>query len=190
MASKAYRRKKDPEQVRRALLDCAERIAVQEGLAGVTIQAIADAAGVTKGGLFHHFPSKQALWEGIFMDMLEALDTEIEAHMAQDRHAYGRFTRAYVAAILSEVGLGVRSPRAVLSVAIAGEKSLDALWAGWLAARLKRYQETDGDPMHEIVRFAADGAWMAYLGAQEVPDLEALRDRLFALTTQPIRATC
>jgi len=182
VSTSAYRRKKEPEQVRRALLDCAERIAVEEGLAGVTVQAVADAAGVTKGGLFHHFPSKQALLEGIFADMMETLDNEIEAHMARDRNPYGRFTRAYVAAMLSKEGLGSRSPRAVLSVAMMGERSLDALWDDWLASRLARHKKTDDDPMLEIVRFAADGAWMAYVGAEAVPELGSLRDRLFGLT--------
>ena len=54
-----HRRKKQPEQVRRSLLDCAAQIAVEQGLASVTIQAVAEAAGVTKGGLFHHFASKR-----------------------------------------------------------------------------------------------------------------------------------
>jgi AcrR family transcriptional regulator len=178
----AYRRKKEPEQVRRALLDCAERIAVKEGLAGVTVQAVANAAGVTKGGLFHHFPSKQALLEGVFADMLTALDSEIEAHMAKDPNAYGRFTRAYVAVLLSDHGLGSHSPRAALMVAMTGEKSLNDLWYDWMASRLARHRETDDDPMLEIVRFAADGAWSAYVGPETVPDLTPLRDRLFGLT--------
>jgi DNA-binding transcriptional regulator YbjK len=56
-----YHRQKQPEAVRRALLEQAARLAVEQGVAAVTVQAIADAAGVTKGGLTHHFPSKQAL---------------------------------------------------------------------------------------------------------------------------------
>ncbi|MBP8939478.1 MAG: helix-turn-helix transcriptional regulator, partial [Agrobacterium sp.] len=59
----AHERKKQPEIVRRSLLDCAAKLAADQGVAALSIQAVADAAGVTKGGLFHHFASKQALLE-------------------------------------------------------------------------------------------------------------------------------
>src|SRR5581483_4435078 len=55
MPASAYTRAKQPEQVRRALLDCAATIAMDHGVSGITVQAVAAAAGVTKGGLFHHF---------------------------------------------------------------------------------------------------------------------------------------
>ena len=70
----AHHRKKQPEQVRRALLDCAAQIAAEDGAAAITIQAVATRAGVTKGGLLHHFDSKQALIEAVFADLLEKLD--------------------------------------------------------------------------------------------------------------------
>src|SRR3546814_10243849 len=57
--SLSHQRKKQPELVRRSLIDCAARIVAEAGVGGATIQAVADAAGVTKGGLLHHFPSKQ-----------------------------------------------------------------------------------------------------------------------------------
>ena len=59
MMVNAHHRKKQPEQVRRTLLDCAARIAAEQGIANVTVQAVAEAAGVTKGGLFHHFPEQK-----------------------------------------------------------------------------------------------------------------------------------
>nr|WP_244413638.1 helix-turn-helix domain-containing protein [Methylorubrum extorquens] len=48
------------------------------------MQAVSDAAGVTKGGLFHHFPSKQALIAEIFATLTERLDAEIDAAMVRD----------------------------------------------------------------------------------------------------------
>jgi AcrR family transcriptional regulator len=70
MTDNAYSRKKQPEQVRRALLDCAAQLAVENGLSAVTLQAVAEAAGVTKGGLLHHFASKQILIEAVFANLL------------------------------------------------------------------------------------------------------------------------
>jgi AcrR family transcriptional regulator len=94
MPGSAYTRAKQPEQVRHALLDCTAAVAMDHGVAGVTVQAVATAAGVTKGGLFHHFASKQALIEGLFADLLARLDAEIDVTIAADPKPRGGFTRA------------------------------------------------------------------------------------------------
>ncbi len=50
-----YKRKKQPELVKSQLIDAAIEIASRNGLANITVQAVADLAGVTKGGFLHHF---------------------------------------------------------------------------------------------------------------------------------------
>ena len=79
LMTQSHHRRKQPDLVRRNLLEHAMRLAESEGLSGVTVQAVAAAAGVTKGGLFHHFPSKQALIEAMFADVMARLDADIEA---------------------------------------------------------------------------------------------------------------
>ena len=51
-----------PEQTRGAVLDAAERSLRERGYAATSMQAVARAAGITKGTLYHHFPDgKDAL---------------------------------------------------------------------------------------------------------------------------------
>jgi hypothetical protein len=51
---------------------------------------------------------------------------------------------------------------------------------------LRRHHDTDAGPELELVRLAADGAWLAYLVREKpsdpVPALDALRERLVAMT--------
>ena len=47
MPASAYTRAKQPEQVRRALLDCAATIAMDHGVSGITVQAVAAAVSIT-----------------------------------------------------------------------------------------------------------------------------------------------
>ncbi len=47
--------------VRDRVLDAAETMARGEGSANLTLDAVANKAGVSKGGLLYHFPSKDAL---------------------------------------------------------------------------------------------------------------------------------
>ena len=94
--STAYHRKKQPEQVRQAILDTACHLAAHEGLGKVSIQALADAVGVTKGGVFHHFPNKKALVHAVFQHLVGELDRDINDRLAEEDGSYGSFTRAYV----------------------------------------------------------------------------------------------
>lgn len=175
-------RRKEPEAVRRALLDSAADIAARHGFAAVTIQTVADAAGVTKGGLFHHFPSKQALVEGMFADQLDRLDLMVDAHIAADPEPRGSFTRAYVAAVFDREQFGRNSVWAAMAASLTADPLLRGLWAAWYQARCARHRETDGDPVLEVVRLAADGAWYAYLIDDPGPAAEAFRRTLMGMT--------
>jgi AcrR family transcriptional regulator len=182
--NEGYERKKQPELVRRALIDSAARLAIECGLQAVTVQAVADAAGVTKGGLFHHFPNKDKLIDAVLKDQLDKFDAVIEATLAQDDDSYGCFTRAYVIANLSmaEYAPALEST----CIALLTDPVARRHWADWLRARLKRHHATDAAPKLEIVRYAADGVWLADL--QQVPadlriERDALRKRLLAMAT-------
>lgn len=182
----AYHRKKQPEFVRRTLIDCAAKLALEQGLAAVTVQAVSLAASVTKGALFHHFPSKQALVEGVVADLIAQLDADIDAAMAKDPEPYGRYTRAYVDITLHDPMMTEGSQWAALHISILAEPALRRMVSDWFAARLRRHRDTDGDADLEFVRLAADGAWIAYLVREKptdpVPELGALRARLIAMT--------
>ncbi|MET0404707.1 MAG: TetR/AcrR family transcriptional regulator [Cystobacter sp.] len=182
--TRAYHRKKQPELNRRAILDCAARLAVEKGIAAVTVQAVAEAAGVTKGGLFHHFPSKQALVEGVFSDLMEQWDAELDGLMAKDADPHGRFTRAYVNSVYESQVSGIDSPWAALWVSMIAESGLRELWSKWLEERLERHRETDDTPVLELVRLAADGAWFAILMGQGpmVTGARNVQARLLAMT--------
>lgn len=178
----AYSRKKQPETVRRALLDEATKLAAEGGLSAVTVSAVAQAAGVTKGGLFHHFPSKRALVEGVFRDLLERLDAEIDERIAADPEPRGRYTRAYVEASFSEGAAGACSWSA-LSVSMIADPDLRRLWSVWSSERMSRHRETDGSVEFEIIRLAADGCWYAnVLGPGAEAPADVLRDRLISMT--------
>ncbi|SDF20325.1 TetR/AcrR family transcriptional regulator [Limimaricola pyoseonensis] len=154
---------RDPERTRQALLDCALRLALERGLAGLSLQQVARAAGVTKGGLFHHFASRDALLEAMARDFLDRLDAEIDARLAADPAREGRFTRAYVAAMLGGEVLGEAAPFAAPALAMLAEPGLREVWSGWIAGRLARHADTDGGTRLAMIRLAADGAWLAHV---------------------------
>ena len=183
----AFERKKDPEGVRRALLDSTTRLALEHGLAAVTLSAIARGAGVTKGGLFHHFPNKQSLIQAMFQELLDHFDEAIIKGMADDPVEHGRFTRAYVRAVFHDQALGEENPSSGMSVAVLADPDLQEQWSKWLGERLERHEATDGDAMCEVVRLAADGVWLASFSSEPRTPFQPARalKQMISLTYPP-----
>ena len=84
------------DDTRRMILDAAMTLVARRG-AGVTLADIAKAAGVSKGGLLYHFPTKDDLLQAGATDLFETFRTSVyEAAQAEPEGASGRLTRAYI----------------------------------------------------------------------------------------------
>jgi AcrR family transcriptional regulator len=179
-----YERRKDPQKVRAALIDATVAMIAEQGLARVTVDAVAKAAGVTKGGLFHHFPSKQALIDGVLDMMMDDADAKLDRLMAADPDPQGRFTRALLTGLLSEDIEDEGAPSRTLCLSMLADPSLQQRWAGWVAGRVERHAATDDNPRCAIVRLATDGLWLLSVFGDGAPPpiSDAVRDELIAMT--------
>ena len=79
------RRELYSEATRAALLEEATALFAERGYAGTSLEDVASASQVTRGAVYHHFASKQALFEAV-LDRQEARATEeiIAASAAAD----------------------------------------------------------------------------------------------------------
>lgn len=96
------------ETTRRALLQAARRAFGENGYANVALEDLVDEAGVTRGALYHHFGSKQGLFEAL----IELLDGEVSASIraasATIDDPWTRFIRScqhYLELVTHDVGL-------------------------------------------------------------------------------------
>ena len=64
-----------PDSARDRILDAFQQVLVTSGERAATLDAVAAAAGVSKGGLLYHFASKEALVDGL----IERLEAFVEA---------------------------------------------------------------------------------------------------------------
>jgi AcrR family transcriptional regulator len=184
--SDAHHRKKQPVLVRQQLLEVAARLAAGQGMAAVTLDAVSGASGISKGGLLHHFPNKNALLEALFDNLLARFDAAIEEAMRSDPVPHGRFSRAYLRAVtaLRDQPDDARE-WAHVTMALLTEPQLRQRWRDWVQERAEEYVGTDSSPNAEIVRFAADGLWLAdVLGSHGMDSTSrgALIDALVELT--------
>ena len=73
------RRELYSEATRTALLDEATTLFAERGYAGTSLEDVASATRVTRGAVYHHFASKQALFEAVLDLQEERATTEILA---------------------------------------------------------------------------------------------------------------
>ncbi|MDX3927115.1 MAG: TetR/AcrR family transcriptional regulator [Shinella sp.] len=184
--SEAHHRKKQPEAVRQQLLEVAARLSRESGLGNITLDAVSRAAGVSKGGLLHHFPNKLSLLDGLFDDLVGRLDRAIEAEMLNDPVPHGRFTRAYLRVCFNPAG-GIEDDEdwKALTIAQLAEPHLRERWRQWVEDRNAEHVGTDSSVDAELVRFAVDGLWLADLLSSHSMDPErrhALAERLVQLS--------
>ncbi|MEU8512366.1 TetR/AcrR family transcriptional regulator [Kitasatospora sp. NPDC048722] len=170
--------------MRDQLLDAVERLLMRGGVDAVRLDAVAVEAGVSKGGLLHHFPSKRALVQGV----VERLADRFEAVLPGPDAPAGAFALAWLdASIPAESPAGDTSgadqvPVALLAAA-GGPEVLDVL-----RERYDRWQrrlvDNGLDPaVATLVRFAVDGWWTSRLLGLATPH-DDLHRRLRALIVE------
>jgi AcrR family transcriptional regulator len=67
---------------RRRIIEAAWRLALKQGLRGVTMEALAREASVAKGTLYAHFSDKDAVFDGVVADLLVELAAAFDRGMA------------------------------------------------------------------------------------------------------------
>ena len=172
--------KRNPEETRMRLLEAATRIVVEQGIDGFTLDAVAQAAGISKGGLLHHYASKEALILALIVHVLATFESEMEQALDPGEPAGtpGRWTRAYIHLSFTtderarDLGVAFtlmmqRTPELVASVSGSFTRIWDAL-------------DHDGlDPVQAaLIRSAADGVYYNEIVGNP-PLSEPLRTRLF-----------
>ncbi|WP_045234099.1 TetR/AcrR family transcriptional regulator, partial [Deinococcus pimensis] len=58
-----------PDETRSKLLHAAARLIRDQGGARLTLDGVAEGARVSKGGLLHHYPTKDALVRGLVQEL-------------------------------------------------------------------------------------------------------------------------
>ena len=85
--SKLSKRQIQGQNSRDKLLDAATRLFHENGYQAVTVNDICEAAQLTKGAFYHHFDSKEALYQHLYTPQL---DTYLASHFSISEDADGK----------------------------------------------------------------------------------------------------
>ncbi|BDG74795.1 TetR/AcrR family transcriptional regulator [Roseomonas fluvialis] len=175
---------------RTRILDAVERIVLARGVAGLTLEAAAREAGVSKGGLLYHFASKEALLTGLLERLAAFIRAEFDKNCARQPDGPGRVARAFLSWAFGEADCSPGDEHhdraaAVFLAAFHHDPALldpmRAVYGGMKAALM-----ADGVPPGKAmtVLAACDGMFMAQMFGLYRPtedELSALRATLETL---------
>ena len=181
---------RDPERTKESILCAAHKVVVEKGVSAMTLEEVASAASISKGGLLHHFSSKQDLIVGITQHMLLGFAQEVEVYRRQDPAEPGAFTRALLRANLTFDPESANACLAFITEARAYPAAMELVRQH--AEDWQRQIENDGlDPVvASIVRYAGEGLMFTDMWGLPLPsNFDAIVRRLLQLagaTDQPL----
>lgn len=168
--------------LRDAILDAAEKVVVRQGTANLTLDAVASEAGLSKGGLLHHFPSKDRLvaglvtraaenWRGCYTDAYERTPP-----------GRGRMARALLHHCLSDAECWTEELRRSTSAVFAALAQNPDLIEPMRTVYTDLHQRVSRDDLPpgigETVLAAIDGLWLNWvLGLVPLDQARVIRVR-------------
>jgi AcrR family transcriptional regulator len=150
------------------LLDAAEAVIVRDGIASLTIDAVAAQAGVSKGGLLHHFPNKDRLVQALVVRTASAIREHYEQAWRETPEGPGRMARALLEANLRDMNewcVSCRRGSAAAFAALAHNPALIEPMRATYGELYRRVAQDDGLPsgVGDAVVAAIDGLWLYWV---------------------------
>lgn len=150
------------QATKREILDAATRVVFREGVSGLTLEAVAREAGLSKGGLLYHYPSKEALIGGVLECYLEEFEDELERRAGEGP---GSWTRAYVEATFEETFSDAEREinAGMLAAMLLNPELLEPLRERYAAWQERAANDGIEPALALILQLAADGLWLGAL---------------------------
>lgn len=179
--------------LRDAVLDAAERVVGRDGVGSLTLDAVAAEAGVSKGGLLHHFPSKDRLIEGLVRRAAGSWQECFTSAYEATEPGPGRMVRALLGGCLSDTDCWTEQLRMTWSLVFTALAQNPALVEPMreVNQELRRLLAADGLPsgMDETVLAAIDGLWLNWVLGVTPLDKDRIA-RVRAVLEDMLRESC
>lgn len=157
---------------RNNLLDLAEEIVRTQGAAALTIDSLAKAAGITKGGVQYTFSSKAALIEALRTRWMESYETLFDEVIVPDPSPVD-VIHAHVEATFMDEGPG-EAKAASLMIGMLQSPEFVTATRQWYGERMQALDPTTAEGREARLAFlATEGAFcLRYFGLIDMTDDE------------------
>lgn len=143
------------------ILKAAAYIVQSDGILNLTLEAAAKRAGVSKGGLLYHFPSKDALVAGMVQYLMQNYMDNIEKNANQDTLLHGRWTRSFIRETSEQSNPDKHMDAGLMAAAAINRSLLKPVQDAY--EQWQDHIDDDGlDPINAtVLRLAVDGLWFS-----------------------------
>ncbi len=142
------------------ILDAAAKVVLEQGVGALTLDAAALEAGVSKGGLLYHFPSKNKLIEGMIERLVAEFDSMLEVELARSD---GNWLPAYIRASFQSNPKLDRMGSALFAAVANDPELLQPLRAHYVKWQEKVTATAASAEIGAVIRMAIDGLWISDL---------------------------
>jgi AcrR family transcriptional regulator len=173
-------------ETRSRILDAATQVIIEKGGMALTLDAVARQAGVSKGGLLYHFPSKDSLIVGMIEQLIAGFNTSLDQELADHP---GNWLAAYIRASFSADPEHEKITCALVAALANNPRLLAPVQRQYEEWQSKAAASAPQDELGTIVRLAIDGLWFGELLGFAPPDPEQrrrLQRSLLALAEEPV----
>lgn len=177
------------DSARDAILDAAQAVVLERGAAHVTLDAVAERAGLSKGGVLYHFQNKDAMLSALVDRMVR----HFESMVAEKRKNLGddpqRTLEAHVEAVFA-MGDQMNDAACAMLPALASNPSLlEPLRVFYRDHFAELGASKVGFPQAAVVSLALDGLWlmdMLQISPLSEDDESHIKQMLLRLATKPV----
>lgn len=160
--------RRNPDGTRARLLDATKQILVERGAGRLTLDAVAELAEVSKGGLLHHFPSKTALVEGLAERLRDYTSANIERANADGAVRVFLETSRPDSAESEHYWAVFSALRSGIEVSDATRELVQEVFTVWSDAL---HAAVDDPVLADTIRLVGDGLYLgAVLGLEPLDD--------------------
>ncbi len=147
---------------RAKILQAAVEVVEREGVSRLTLEAAAEEAGITKGGLLYHFETRDALLTAIHKLLSEEWEAKLEHTLGKDLEAASPDERlaAYIRTCV------IQATRAELLFMIEASTNppyreyWDVVFERWTGNQLDQSPHDESATRRTVALLAGDGLWI------------------------------
>lgn len=174
---------------RKEILDAAQTVVMEAGAGHMSLDMVAKKAGVSKGGLMYHFPTKESLLKAMILRMIEQFYADREEKKNAIKKPAGRLLKAGIMATLERDQKRDRMSLAILAAAAHAPHLLQPLREAY-RVHMKEMQQ--GDLKFEraaVASLAADGLMLHELlgiSSYTVAQKNSIRDEMMGMIDEGV----
>jgi AcrR family transcriptional regulator len=167
------------------ILNAANKVILDKGADALTLEAVAQEAGISKGGLLYHFPSKKQLIQGMIESMIARVDSTLQEELVKSS---GDYMASYIRASFKTETEPNQISYALFAAISNDPDLIKPLRARFLKMQNEIVAAAATEEIGTIIRLALDGLWISDLFgfAPPSPELRVkMVDALLEIAQKP-----